>query len=41
MFSNPIDTKDQSTPPAQENLQKYESLSQERKRLQEHGDLPA
>ena len=41
MFSNPIDTKDQSTPPAQENLQKYESLSQERKRLQEQGDLPA
>lgn len=41
MFSNPIDTKDQSTPPVDANLQKYERLSNERKELQAKGHLPA
>ena len=41
MFSNPIDTKDQSTPPVVANLQKYERLSNERKALQSKGHLPA
>lgn len=41
MFSNPIDTNDQSTPPVDANLQKYERLSNERKELQAKGHLPA
>lgn len=38
--NNPIDTKEQTTPAVDENLQKYERLSQERKILQEKGHLP-
>lgn len=41
MHPNPIDTVEQTTPPANVNLQKYERLSQERKELQGLGFLPA
>ena len=41
MFANPIDTKAQSTPAVDANLQKYERLSIERKELQAKGHLPA
>ena len=40
MHSNPIDTAEQTSPPAVENLQKYERLSLERKALQDKGHLP-
>lgn len=41
MFANPIDTKEQTEPPVDANLQMYERLSNERKLLQERGDLPS
>lgn len=40
MHPNPIDTMAQAFPEADTNLQKYEALSQERKKLQELGFLP-
>lgn len=40
MHPNPIDTLEQTHPPADENLQKYEALSKERKELQHLGFLP-
>ena len=40
MYSNPIDTKEQSSPAVDQNLQKYERLSIERKALQDKGHLP-
>lgn len=40
MYSNPIDTKEQSEPHVDVNLQKYEQLSNERKELQARGALP-
>lgn len=41
MYANPIDSAEQTTPPADANLQKYEQLSNERKILQAKGHLPA
>lgn len=41
MYANPIDTEAQTFPHADENLQKYEQLSKERKELQDKGHLPA
>ena len=41
MHSNPIDTAEQAEPHADVNLQKYESLSFERKLLQAKGHLPS
>jgi ribonucleoside-diphosphate reductase alpha chain len=41
MFTNPIDTKEQSEPTVDANLQQYERLSKERKLLQDNGDLPS
>jgi ribonucleoside-diphosphate reductase alpha chain len=40
MHPNPIDTVEQGTPAVDANLQKYERLSQERKRLQALGQVP-
>jgi len=40
MYSNPIDTVEQTSPTGGENLQKYERLSLERKELQTKGHLP-
>lgn len=40
MHPNPIDTVEQTNPPVNANLQKYEALSQERKRLQALGHVP-
>ena len=40
MYNIPIDTEEQNIPHADENLQKYEQLSKERKELQAKGHLP-
>ena len=40
MYSNPIDTVEQSIPEVSINLQKYEQLSKERKALQSKGVIP-
>lgn len=40
MYVNPIDSAEQTLPPADDNLQQYERLSRERKLLQDKGHLP-